>query len=517
MRKRRDIILIFLLILAAAGIIDSAYLTYEHFAVDSSVTCGFGIFNECGRVLQSVYSVVYGIPLALFGFIYYSTLFAALTAITLKDSKLVKFLLLILTPIGVLTSLYLVYLQFFILNALCLYCMLSAIISLTLFGLIQNKFPGERVAIIARLSRFLYINLFSKIIFLFQSDYIHEIMVSFGQFLGNFAWLSKTAEFLFVFKSGELNQSIAGIKFANPVGLAAGYDYDARLTQILPAFGFGFQSVGTITNKPYEGNPPPRLGRLPKSRSLMVNKGFKNSGAKVVIKKMEKFIFSYPVGISIGRTNSDENDTQKESVSDIISAFKIFEKSTVKHTYYELNISCPNLKGNVTFYPPKNLGQLLSAVDKLKIKKQIFVKMPIEKSDRDALAMLKVIAKHKITGVIFGNLQKDRNNKVLVRSEVKKYKVGNFSGKPTYERSNELISLCYKHYKGRLVIIGCGGIFNGADAYEKFKRGASLVQFITGMIYEGPQVAANINIELADLLKKDGFKNISEVVGTVKH
>ena len=515
MQKKSDIVLIILLILAALGIIDSAYLTYEHFAVDTTVTCGFGIFNECGRVLQSVYSVVYGIPLASFGFLYYSTLFIALVILTFKESKLIKVLLILLTPAGALISFYLIYLQFFILNALCLYCMLSAVISLSLFALVQIKYPKERVEMTSRFSRFLYINFLSKIIFLFQSDYIHEVMVSLGKFFGEKNWLKGIASFLFVYKNHSLRQNIAGIKFANPVGLAAGYDYDARLTRILPSFGFGFQSVGTVTNLPYEGNEPPRLGRLPKSRSLMVNKGFKNSGAKVIVEKLEKLNFTYPVGISIGKTNSLDIDTQREGVKDIITVFELFENSKVENAYYELNISCPNLKGKVSFYPLKNLDELLKAVDSLKIKKPIFIKMPIDKTDRETLAMLKVIAKHKVTGVIFGNLQKDRKNKHLVKSEVKKYKVGNFSGKPTFERSNELISLCYKHFKNRLVIIGCGGIFSGLDAYTKIKRGARVVQFITAMIYEGPQIAANINIELAELLKRDGYRNISEAVGTI--
>ena len=114
MQKKSDIVLIILLILAALGIIDSAYLTYEHYAVDTTVTCGFGIFNECGRVLQSVYSVVYGIPLASFGFLYYSTLFIALVILTFKESKLIKVLLILLTPAGALISFYLIYLQIFI-------------------------------------------------------------------------------------------------------------------------------------------------------------------------------------------------------------------------------------------------------------------------------------------------------------------------------------------------------------------------------------------------------------------
>src|SRR5258708_5044828 len=112
--------------------------------------------------------------------------------------------------------------------------------------------------------------------------------------------------------------------------------------------------------------------------------------------------------------------------------------------------------------------------------------MPIERSNREVLTMLKIIDKHKIAGVIIGNLQKDRNNKALVKSEVKKFKIGNFSGKPTFERSNELIKLTYGKYKNRFVIIGTGGIFNADDAYEKIKLGATLVQIITGMIYKGP-------------------------------
>ncbi len=140
--------------------------------------------------------------------------------------------------------------------------------------------------------------------------------------------------------------------------------------------------------------------------------------------------------------------------------------------------------------------------------------MPIEKSNKEVLSMLEVISKHSVTGVIFGNLQKDRSHPALNQSEVSKFPKGNFSGKPTFDRSNELISLTYKHYKKRLTIIGCGGVFNAHDAYEKITRGASLVQLITGMIFEGPQLVANINTELPDLLKKNGFRTITEAIGS---
>jgi dihydroorotate dehydrogenase len=359
----------------------------------------------------------------------------------------------------------------------------------------------------------LYKGIVKPVLFLFDSELVHEAMTYFGELLGK----SKTARDILknIHKcdNKSLRQEVCGIKFRTPIGLAAGFDYKARLTQILPSIGFGFGTVGTITYNAYEGNPKPLLGRLPKSKSLMVNKGFKNDGVKAIIKKLRKYKFEIPVGLSVGRTNS-ATLSEKESVSDIISAFTALMDSKVQNSYYELNISCPNLYGNVSFYPTKNLNDLLTAVDKLHIKKPVFVKMPINESDKDTEGMLKVISKHKIQGVIFGNLQKDRKHPMLNAHEVKKYKVGYFSGKPAFERSNGLIKLSYRKFGKKLTIIGCGGVFSAEDAYTKIKLGATLVQLITGLIYEGPQLPAQINLGLMDLLKRDGFKNIEEARGT---
>ncbi len=347
-----------------------------------------------------------------------------------------------------------------------------------------------------------------------DAEIVHKAIVHLGEVLGRYKIASFIISTFYYSKSKKLKQQIAGITFKSPIGLAAGFDYEGRLTQSLAPWGFGFQTIGTITNMPYKGNPRPILGRLPKSRSLMVNKGFKNPGAKAIIVKLNRSRFPIPVGISIGRTNSREMATLSECIADIISAFKHFENSRVSHSYYELNISCPNLYGDVTFYPPKNLSALLSEIDKLQIKRPIFIKMPIEKTDKEVLNMLNVIAKHSPTGVIFGNLQKNRDNPSLVQSEVSKFPIGNFSGKPTYVRSNELISLAYKNFKDRFIIIGCGGIFSANDAYEKIKRGASVLQLITGLIFVGPQLVAQINSELIGLLKNDGFENIKDAVGS---
>jgi len=289
----------------------------------------------------------------------------------------------------------------------------------------------------------------------------------------------------------------------------------SAFTQILPSIGFGFETVGTISNMPFEGNKKPRLGRLPLSRSLLVNKGFRNPGADVTIKKLKRMSFEFPLGISIGKTNSIEiAGTQKDAVSDVVEAFKKFQKGRLKNAYYELNISCPNLEGGVSFYPSNELNALLNAVGKLKIKKPVFVKMPIEKSDDEVRGMLDVIVKHKwITGVIFGNLQKDRKDPSFVQDEILTAGVGNFSGKPTFRRSNELIKLAYSEYGKKLIIIGCGGVFTAEDAYRKIRLGATLIQMITGMIFEGPQRITQINRGLVDLLQADGYSHISEAVG----
>jgi dihydroorotate dehydrogenase subfamily 2 len=318
---------------------------------------------------------------------------------------------------------------------------------------------------------------------------------------------------LWNYRDSSLEQNIVGINFKNPIGLAAGFDYEGKLTQTMPEIGFGFETIGTITNNSYEGNEKPRLGRLVKSRSLLVNKGFKNLGIHETLKNMRELHFEIPVGLSIGVTNTSTLSNQNEAILDIVKAFEAAETSNVPFGYYELNISCPNLQVNVEFYSPDSLEELLKAVTKNKLSKPLFIKMPIDKTDTEALEMLKIITKYPVVGVVFGNLQKNKKDSSLDQKEVAHFTKGNFSGKPTEKRSNELIHLTYKTCGDKLIIIGCGGVFNADDAYRKIKAGATLVELITGMIFEGPQVISDINLGLVKLLKKDGYKNISEAIG----
>lgn len=365
--------------------------------------------------------------------------------------------------------------------------------------------------------KFLYKKIIKPVLFKFSADSIHHLFLKIGYFLGRNKFTVFVCKKLFYFKDKSLNQKILSIDFENPIGLAAGFDYDADLINILPSVGFGFETIGTVTALSYPGNPKPMLDRLPKSKSLLVNKGFKNSGINSVLEKVSLSKKKIPLGISIGSTNKSFCSLD-EMIEDIyISFLKAVDSNFFD--YYELNISCPNLSSiekieeGIDTY--KGLSVLLEKLSKLSFDKPVFIKMHLEKSIENTLSLIEASSSFSfISGFIFSNLAKNRENKDFDKNEIKKAGKGNFSGKPTEKMSNVLISAIYRRFRDRFVIIGCGGVFDGKDAYEKIKRGASLVQMITGMIYEGPSQIKNINKELVYLLKKDGYKNISEAIGT---
>jgi dihydroorotate dehydrogenase subfamily 2 len=364
--------------------------------------------------------------------------------------------------------------------------------------------------------KFLYKNILKPILFLFKADDVHVFFLKTGNYLGKHDFIKSFLCKILCYKNPLLNQDVLGINFSNPVGLAAGFDYDADLIEILPSVGFGYHTIGTVTNLFYKGNPHPMLDRLPKSKSLLVNKGFKSNGIDSILNKISYKNNDIPLGISIGSTNKAYSNIN-EIIEDVCISFeKVLKKNNFD--YFELNISCPNLI-NVQnlkdkFDDPIGLGLLLNKLSFLKINKPLFIKMYSEKNVEETLSLCEVASNYKyVNGFIFANLIKDRNNPSFNKEEIESIGNGNFSGKPAQELSNNLISAVYKKYKNRFIIIGCGGIFNGFDAYEKIKRGATLVQMITGMVYEGPSVVGNLNKELVSLIKKDGYKNINEAIG----
>lgn len=314
-----------------------------------------------------------------------------------------------------------------------------------------------------------------------------------------------------------LANTVAGMHFPNPVGLSAGFDYDADLVDTTPNLGFGFHTVGTLTKDAYAGNPPPMLGRLPRSRSLLVNKGFKNEGIARVLPRAVRDKRVIPLGISIGATNKPYK-TFEAMVENVALGFSEAQRFQ-DFDYFELNISCPNLL-NIKNLPdqvgtPTGFKDVLDALVPLQLARPVFVKMPLERTREEALELMKVADPYPfVTGMIFSNLAKDRTNPSFDPQEISTAGQGNFSGKPTEAGSNELLRDAYQAYGKRYVLIGTGGVFSAEDAYRKILLGASLVQLITGMVYMGPQQIGEINRGLVQLLKRDGFRSIAEAVGS---
>lgn len=353
-------------------------------------------------------------------------------------------------------------------------------------------------SLLATLFAWKYEHLLKPFFFLFDAELVHNRMTMMGKVLGSNPVTQQITRWLFAYQHPRLSRVIDGITFPNPVGLSAGFDYNGELTQILPSVGFGFHTIGTVTWQPYEGNPKPRLGRFPQSKALLVNKGLKSLGTRTIIQKLAGLTFKIPVGISIAATNC-YHPTTRAQILDMVQSFVAFENSRVNHSYYELNISCPNTFGGEPFTSPERLELLLLVIDRLNLSRPLYVKMPIDQSEADTLALLKVMDPHNVQGVIIGNLTKDKTNPDVAKVDRATWqqRSGNLSGKPTWKRSNALIALTKKHFHNRFTIIGCGGIFSGEDAKTKMRLGADLVQLITGMIYQGPQLIGQINHYLA--------------------
>ena len=355
--------------------------------------------------------------------------------------------------------------------------------------------------------RFFYVNIFKPFFFCFDPELVHNRMLGVGMLLGGSPLTKALTGMFFDYRNSILVQTLCGIRFANPVGLSAGFDKNAVLTDILSSVGFGFAEVGSITGEPCAGNLGRHLWRLPKDRSLVIYYGLKNDGAEIISKRLHNKKLCIPIGISVAKTNSPATVDAGAGVRDYVKAFKLFSDVGA---YTTINISCPNAFGGQPFSDPQLLEQLLVQTDAIITHKPTFLKLSPDLSFDELNAILDVSMRHKIDGFICTNLIKDRSQ---IKALENLPQQGGISGKLIENRSNELISNVYRATHGKKIIIGCGGIFTAEDAYRKIRLGASLLQLITGMIYEGPQVISQINQGLACLLKRDGFRSISEAIG----
>ena len=369
----------------------------------------------------------------------------------------------------------------------------------------------------AKFISFCYRNLLKPILFRFEPEFVHNRFTFVGRNLGRFGFTRGLTRRIFRFDHPKLAQEVLGLRLTNPVVLSAGFDKQADMVNILPSIGFSGMEMGSITWKPYSGNAKPRLYRLPKSKAIVVYYGLKNLGVVDTIVKFKKSVkqeilqSDFQIGISIAKTNSDETCTVEAGIEDYYQGLKSFVEAGIGD-YYTINISCPNTFGGEPFTTPDKLSKLLGRLATIECKVPIFVKMPINLDWTDFRKLIDVVIRHKIKGVIIGNLNKNHQDPNILE-KIPEHLKGGISGKPTFDLSNALIEKTYRDYGKKLVIVGTGGIFKAEDAYKKIKLGATFVQMITGMIFEGPQVIGEINRGLLRLIERDGYKNISDAIG----
>lgn len=356
---------------------------------------------------------------------------------------------------------------------------------------------------------FFYTTIFKPLAFRQDPEDVHDRTLSLGKFFGSNAITQFITSIAFNYSNESyLSQEIKGIKFNNPIGLAAGFDKNAELTQILDKVGFGFEEIGSITGEACTGNQKPRLWRAKKSKSLLVYYGLKNDGAEAISKRLKNLNFRIPIGISVAKTNCELTADTNEGIKDYVKAYKLFENIG---DYYTINISCPNAFGGQPFTDAPRLEALLKAITQEKRTKPIFIKLSPDLSNAELDSILELSRKYKIDGLICSNLTKNRNNNKILDENLPEK--GGFSGKVQEALSDKQLEYIYKKCGKEFVLVGCGGVFTAEDAYRKIKLGASLIQMITGMVFQGPQTIGEINRGLVELLKKDGYKNITEAVG----
>jgi len=360
-----------------------------------------------------------------------------------------------------------------------------------------------------------YKHVVKPVLFKRKPDSVHKHMIKMAKLVGNVPGVRSLPKLWSYQNEKYLEQTVGGLLIRNPVGLSAGFDKGIETPRIMRAVGFGFMTGGSVTWGQYKGNEGDWFFRLPKTQSLVVNAGLPSEGTEVIVHRVSKYpgavFHKFPLVVSVAKTNSERTANDTDGIRDYAASMAMFDAES-NVAAMEINISCPNAFGGEAFTTPERLEALLSTVDALALAKPIFIKMPISLSKEQFLALTDVAAAHRITGLTIGNLRKDRQN-VQLKDELPQGVNGNLSGAPNREISTDLVRETYRRHGKKMILIGVGGIFTAEHAYEKIRAGATLTEMITGVIFEGPQVVGEINAGLVELLKRDGYSNISEAIG----
>lgn len=331
------------------------------------------------------------------------------------------------------------------------------------------------------------------LLFKLDAEQAHHFIFDNVKRLGRVPGTSALLRALYDYRHPSLEREVFGLKFPNPVGLAAGFDKNALLTDELATMGFGFVEIGTVTPRPQPGNPTPRLFRLPQDEALLNRMGFNNDGAAAAAERLgRRRNRQLIIGGNIGKNKDTPNE---QAGADYVAAFDELAEVV---DYFVVNVSSPNTPGLRELQDKEPLIKLLQQVQERNLARPkprpLLLKIAPDLTDAQLDDILEIARETKLSGLVATNTTIARPETLrTAATTVANYGAGGLSGRPLRARATEVIRYLHQHSQGELPIIGAGGIHSAQDALEKLAAGATLVQLYTGFIYEGPSLVKQIN------------------------
>lgn len=340
----------------------------------------------------------------------------------------------------------------------------------------------------------MYKSLIRKALFNFQAERAHHITFSLIKVVFQLPFVKSIFYGSYNVNHPSLEREVFGIRFKNPVGLAAGFDKNAKLFNEFSFMGFGFVEIGTATPKPQPGNEKPRLFRLPADEALINRMGFNNDGVKKIARRLKNRYTSVIIGGNIGKNKVTPNDKALDDY--LICLHELYDVVD----YFTVNVSSPNTPGLRELQEKEPLTNLLRELKKAMAEKHrpkpILLKIAPDLTNSQLDDIIDIVEETQVDGIIATNTTISREGLKTSETEVEEMGAGGLSGKPLRERSTEVIRYIHDKSEGRIPIVGVGGIHGPEEALEKIKAGASLVQLYTGFVYEGPSIVKKINKEI---------------------
>ncbi|WP_017733142.1 quinone-dependent dihydroorotate dehydrogenase [Nafulsella turpanensis] len=337
----------------------------------------------------------------------------------------------------------------------------------------------------------MYKSIIKPFLFRLQPEQAHHLTFDSVKKLFGVPGAASLAQKLYAVEDPRLERELFGLKFKNPVGLAAGLDKDARLVDELGALGFGFVEIGTLTPRPQVGNPQPRLFRLPQDESLINRMGFNNEGVMAAVERLRRSKHKTIIGGNIGKNKDTPNE---EAEKDYLFCFDaLFEVVD----YFVVNVSSPNTPNLRALQDKEPLKKLLNSLQERNetkpLRKPVLLKIAPDLSDAQLDDIIALVQETRIDGIIATNTTISRDGLTSNKQLIEQIGAGGLSGKVLRDRSTGVIRYLHQHSGGSFPIIGVGGIHSPEAAIEKLKAGASLIQLYSGFIYEGPGLVRDIN------------------------